>query len=59
MGRDCASEPVPIAQAEGPTRGPPAESPALTAAFGQKTAATGSAGVPTYLEGPESRPRPP
>jgi hypothetical protein len=47
MGRDCASEHVPITLAEGPTRGPPAESPALTAAFGQKTAAAGSAGVPT------------
>jgi hypothetical protein len=58
MGRDCGSERVPITLAEGPTRGPPAESPALTAAFGQKTAVTGSAGVPTYLEGPESRPRP-
>ena len=58
MGRDCASELGPIVLAEGPTREPPAESPALTAAFGQKTAATGSAGVPTYLEGPESSPRP-
>ena len=36
MGRDCASERVPITLAEGLTRGPPAESPALTPRLARK-----------------------
>ena len=58
MGRDRASELVPIALAEGRPEAPRLRAPRSSPRLARKRPRPGPAGI-SYPEGPESRPRPP